>query len=48
MCISLENVCDGKKDCKKGDDENGLCGQCENFGCGEKCQNFPQGKTTLS
>lgn len=48
-CISLKNVCDKKKDCKEGDDEDGLCNQCKNYGCSDRCQEFPNGpKCTCS
>lgn len=42
-CISKQSLCDGKKDCKHGEDEGGQCGRCEKYECSYRCQDTPEG-----
>uniref|UniRef100_A0A915C3S2 EGF-like domain-containing protein n=1 Tax=Parascaris univalens TaxID=6257 RepID=A0A915C3S2_PARUN len=42
-CIPREKLCDGRKDCPKGNDEDGRCGECAIYGCSHMCTDTPDG-----
>ncbi|CAL2030452.1 unnamed protein product [Caenorhabditis brenneri] len=43
VCIQMEELCNGKKDCPLGDDESDKCSECFTKHCGYQCKNTPTG-----
>ncbi|EGT53913.1 hypothetical protein CAEBREN_19512 [Caenorhabditis brenneri] len=43
VCIQMEELCNGKKDCPLGDDESEKCFECSAKHCEHLCQNTPTG-----
>ncbi|CAL2030448.1 unnamed protein product [Caenorhabditis brenneri] len=43
VCIQMEEVCNGKKECPLGDDESEKCWECSTKHCGHQCKKTPTG-----
>ncbi|CAL2030454.1 unnamed protein product [Caenorhabditis brenneri] len=43
ICIQMNELCNGKKDCPLGDDESEKCSECSTKHCEYQCQNTPTG-----
>ncbi|CAL2030453.1 unnamed protein product [Caenorhabditis brenneri] len=43
VCIQMEELCNGKKDCPLGDDESGKCSECSTKHCEHQCRDTPTG-----
>ncbi|CAL2030336.1 unnamed protein product [Caenorhabditis brenneri] len=43
VCIEMNEICNGKKECPLGDDESEKCSECATKGCGHHCTNTPTG-----
>ncbi|CAL2030451.1 unnamed protein product [Caenorhabditis brenneri] len=43
ICIQLNELCNGKKDCPLGDDESDKCSECSTKHCEYQCRNTPTG-----